>query len=150
MLRASLIYIRSPRSARATVETLCQEEGWPGKSVSPTLPVELEQVHREAYLRISQTPLSPGGFQVQLQTLWNGQEEIFICVVLVCSSFLSRRPVGVPQLLSRICFRKNLEVKASDHLSILLNCMTAHRLHTGEQTPETHSCLTRHEAAARF
>lgn len=136
MLRASLIYIRSPRSARATSETLCQEEGWPGKSVvSPTLPVKLEQVHREACLRISQTPLSPGGFQVQLQTLWNGRE-IFICVVLVCSSFLSRRPVGVPQLLSRICFRKNLEVKASDRLSILLNCTTAHRLHT-DCTPES-------------
>lgn len=149
MLRASLIYIRSPRSARATSETLCQEEGWPGKSVvSPTLPVKLEQVHREACLRISQTPLSPGGFQVQLQMLWNGREEIFICVVLVCSSFLSRRPVGVPQLLSRICFRKNLEVKASDRLSILLNCTTAHR--RAVSTPETHSCLTQHEAAARF
>ena len=48
MLRASPIYIRSLRSARTTTETLCQEEGWPEKSViSPTLTQKLEQYIRE-------------------------------------------------------------------------------------------------------
>lgn len=119
------------RSAKTTTETLYQEGGWPEKSVvSPTLTQKLEQYTGRPCLRISQTPLPPEGFQVQLQTLWNGQPrgDLQLCCS-VCSSFLSRRWVGVPQLLSRICFRKNLEVKAS-------NCLHTPelQLHAGERS----------------